>query len=598
MRFATTLAVAVLSVATLGLTGPAYSQGGTPITAYGLQCSPLGGAVLVFDPLTRRLDVSNIGSSGQDGVEVQLGKSAAGVVLGGPFHGGNPDDMCAFMRGVSGSSGATLSCDVDGHRNSDGSFDFSPNFTGVGATGCWVLLLDASGHVVKRVYKPLPFTVHVTASTPYIVTSWSMGMGKGMYEWMKASFDRKVHASVSGASGGGTECDDIQFAVAGPSGGEPFAWMTSAGYMSGVATPPGQFEISGMAIVPPCAGCPNGPDDNDALSAEGGALWMLDGAVSGPMVITNIGSSGQDGVSKRKCRGGGNPPCLRESPSKTSLGMVIDEQPLAPGTLTCSASGNVGGADQSLGQLSCFVSADGSEFEPDFSAVGSTGYRVLLYSQGVVVADVTNPLSRASHQKPQTQWLVQSDLIGGSGPMEFRIICITEPCPGWTVALNGAVYLVDQIVFQPVGSAVVSPSGISELVLHAASYGTPTALLPSTGASLPIYGMESFPLQPVLAAPIAGPVAEFSGAIASPNPASGPMRVVFALPRAGQVDVAVIDAAGRRVRELASAPFTAGAHELTWDGRDDRGGPTAPGVYFVRIESGGTTRVSRVTRLW
>jgi hypothetical protein len=598
MRFATTLAVAALSVATFGLPGPAYSQGGTPVTAFGLQCTPLGDAGLVFDPLARKLIANNIGSSGQDGVSIELGKSAAGILIGGPFHGGDPDNHRAIMHGVSGSTGAPLSCDVDAHRNADGSLDLVPDFSGVGATGCWVLLLDASGHLVKRVYKPLPFSIHVAASLPFIETSWSMGMGKGMYEWIKASFDHKVLVSVNGGAGGGIECDDVQFAVAGESGGEPFAWMTSAGFMSGVPSPPGQFVISELAIVPPCAGCPNGPDDNDALSAEGGALWVLDGAVTGPLVLGNIGSSGQDGVYRRKCRDGSWSPCGRESPTRLSMGIVLDEQPLAPGLLTCSALGSVGGSDQSLGQLSCFVSADRSEFEPDFSAVGSAGYRVLLYSQGAVVADVTNPLSRASHQKPQTQWLVQADLIGGTGPMEFRIICITSPCPGWTVALNGAVYLVDQIVFQPVGPGVVSPSGIEEMALHAASYGTPTPLLPSTGASLPIYGVESFPLQPVLAAPTTGPVAEIAGAIASPNPASGPMRVVFALPRAGQIDVAVIDAAGRRVRDLASASFTAGAHELTWDGRDDRGSATAPGVYFVRIESGGTARVSRVTRLW
>ena len=212
-------------------------------------------------------------------------------------------------------------------------------------------------------------------------------------------------------------------------------------------------------------------------------------------------------------------------------------------------------------------------------------------------ADVTNPLSRASHQKPQTQWLVQADQIGGTGPMEYRIICITAPCPGWTVTLDGTVYLADQIVFQPVGPAVVSPTGISEMALHAASFGPLTAIT-STTASLPIYGVTSSPEQPVLAAPVPGPVADLAGAIASPNPASGPMRIVFGLPREGQVDVAVIDAAGRRVRALASGSFNAGTHELKWDGRDDRGGATAPGIYFLRVQSGGTTRVSRVTRLW
>ncbi len=593
MRFATTLTVAVLSVVSSCWTVPAYSQVGTSVTAHGLQYSPLGSAVLDYDALTRKLSVANIGSSGQDGVAVDLGMNAAGVVWGGPFHGGNPDNHCAVMYGSSGSTGAPLSCEMEVQRNADGSMDLAPDFSGVGATGCWVMLLDASGNLIKRVHKTLPFSVHVSASVPFVESSIAMGMGKGMYEWIKASFDRRVTVSIGG--GPGIECDDVQFGVAGPSGGAPFGSINSASLMYAMASPPGQIEISGMGIVPPCAGCPNGPDDNDALSAEGGAMWALDGAVAGPVAITNIGSSGQDGVTAFKC-----PPfCPRESPTKASRGIVIDEQPIAPGLVTCSASGEVGGSSQSLGQLSCFVEPGQSEFEPDFSAVGSTGYRVLLYSQGAVVADVTNPLARASHQKPQTQWLVQADQIGGSGPVEFRIICITAPCPGWTVTLEGAVYAVDQIVFQPVGAAVAIPTGITQLSLRAAHYGPKAERAQThTGATLPIFGVMSFPLTPVVSVPTSGPVADIAGAIASPNPASGPTRFAFTLPREGNVDVAVIDAAGRQVRALASATFTAGTHELTWDGRDDDGRVTRPGVYFVRVESGGTTRVSRVTRIW
>lgn len=591
MRFATAMGVAVLSVASSFLTVPAYSQPGTSVTAFGLQYTPLGGAVLTYDALARQLSVSNIGSSGNDGVSVELGSGVAALIWGGPFHGGSPDDHCAVMHGTSGLTGLPLSCELMAQRNSDGSIDLEPIFSGVGATGCWVMLLDASGHLIHRVYKPLPFSVHVSASTPFTEATTAMGMGKGFYQWIKAAYDRRVSVDLGAGAGGTIECDDVLFGVAGATGGEPFASMTRASLEFAVPSPTVPYVITGAGIVPPCAGCPNGPDDDAALSAEGGALWQLNGTASAPLAISNIGSSGQDGVSMRKC------PCPRESPTKTSLGIVIDEQPLAPGTLTCLASGSVGGVDQSLGQLHCFVESDHSEFEPDFSAAGSTGYRVLLYSQGVVVADVTNPLSRASHAKPQTQWLVQADQIGGSGPMEFRIICITSPCPGWTVALDGSIYLVDEIVFQPVGAAVVIPAGLAEMSLLAAHFSTST-LLPTTGATLPIYGVTSSPLQPALSAPRSGAAEDIAGAIASPNPTSGPTLLVFTLPRDGKADVAVIDAAGRKVRGLASAVFKAGAHQLAWDGRDDRGRLTGPGVYFVRIESGTTTRVSRVTRLW
>ena len=90
---------------------------------------------------------------------------------------------------------------------------------------------------------------------------------------------------------------------------------------------------------------------------------------------------------------------------------------------------------------------------------------------------------------------------------------------------------------------------------------------------------------------------EFRRPYFSPNPALGSVRVVFALPQAARARVSVIDVAGRQVHGLADASFAAGAHELRWDGRDDSGNASAAGVYFVRIESGKSARVPRVTRL-
>ncbi len=45
-------------------------------------------------------------------------------------------------------------------------------------------------------------------------------------------------------------------------------------------------------------------------------------------------------------------------------------------------------------------------------------------------------------------------------------------------------------------------------------------------------------------------------------------------------------ASGRKVRLLAQGEATPGRHTVEWDGRDDRGGPVASGVYFVRYTYG------------
>jgi len=47
--------------------------------------------------------------------------------------------------------------------------------------------------------------------------------------------------------------------------------------------------------------------------------------------------------------------------------------------------------------------------------------------------------------------------------------------------------------------------------------------------------------------------------------------------------VEIYDLSGRRIRTLIARTATTGAHEFTWDGRDDSGRKVSPGVYLYRI---------------
>lgn len=75
-----------------------------------------------------------------------------------------------------------------------------------------------------------------------------------------------------------------------------------------------------------------------------------------------------------------------------------------------------------------------------------------------------------------------------------------------------------------------------------------------------------------------------------PNPfalASGAQAaLVYQLPQATQVEVAVFDMTGRKVRTLQSGEVVAGKHELRWDGRDGLGRNVSAGVYFYRMRAG------------
>jgi hypothetical protein len=72
-----------------------------------------------------------------------------------------------------------------------------------------------------------------------------------------------------------------------------------------------------------------------------------------------------------------------------------------------------------------------------------------------------------------------------------------------------------------------------------------------------------------------------------PMPATSEVRIPFAISRPTMVSLAVFGSDGRRVRDLAAREFPAGNHEIMWRGDGDDGRDVAPGVYYLRFETGG-----------
>jgi len=88
-------------------------------------------------------------------------------------------------------------------------------------------------------------------------------------------------------------------------------------------------------------------------------------------------------------------------------------------------------------------------------------------------------------------------------------------------------------------------------------------------------------------------VTEFALTAPSPNPTAGPVQMSFALPRAANVRLEVLDVQGRVLQVLADGAFAAGRHHLGWNG-ENAGGRLAPGAYFVRGDLGGNRFVRRL----
>ena len=80
-----------------------------------------------------------------------------------------------------------------------------------------------------------------------------------------------------------------------------------------------------------------------------------------------------------------------------------------------------------------------------------------------------------------------------------------------------------------------------------------------------------------------------------PNPFSQDTTIPFELAKAGEVELTILDLAGRLVRTVvADQRFECGPQSCSWDGCDDGGRSVAPGVYVACLRVGDTLQRMRM----
>lgn len=79
-----------------------------------------------------------------------------------------------------------------------------------------------------------------------------------------------------------------------------------------------------------------------------------------------------------------------------------------------------------------------------------------------------------------------------------------------------------------------------------------------------------------------------------PNPTNPITTIEYALPKAGDVRIAIYDMLGRRVRTIVDKSHSAGRYQTSWDGLDKVEVQVAAGVYFYKMEVGDFVRVKKL----
>jgi hypothetical protein len=82
-----------------------------------------------------------------------------------------------------------------------------------------------------------------------------------------------------------------------------------------------------------------------------------------------------------------------------------------------------------------------------------------------------------------------------------------------------------------------------------------------------------------------------------PNPFNPGTTIDFQIARAVEVELAVYNLLGQRVRILVNERLETGTYQAVWDGRNDRGLPLASGVYVYRMEAGDFRQMKKMILL-
>ncbi len=228
----------------------------------------------------------------------------------------------------------------------------------------------------------------------------------------------------------------------------------------------------------------------------------------------------------------------------------------------------------------CFVTGNG---EPGGSAVSSDidGGCTTLMSPVFDLSSVETAFAKywrwygEAGAVPDDELAV--DVSDDGGQTWIEVERVEDVVAEWTqvvVDLNQLIEFTDQVVFRFVGCDL----NTSSLVDAAIDDFTILAYTPQTSAA------PGENLQPAVV----------RLAQNRPNPFNPSTTIAFELPSTEQVELVIYALDGRRVTTLISSQMSAGAHQVVWSGRDDRGKQVSSGAYFYRLQAGSQVQTRRM----
>jgi hypothetical protein len=188
-----------------------------------------------------------------------------------------------------------------------------------------------------------------------------------------------------------------------------------------------------------------------------------------------------------------------------------------------------------------------------------------------------------------------TEMIVTPGRLEFRNVLHGPHPPNQTLQLqsSNAVSLAWSshwsstwlVIYPTSGDEFGQVStGVDASLLDIGAYNDTVVFTASGAANSPVRIPVTLVVDPTASAPSSRALGQNR-----PNPFStyqNPLTsVTYTLEKPDRVEITLYDVLGRPVRHLVAGEISAGAHVVTWDGRDDHGRSVASGHYFYRMKT-------------
>ena len=79
-----------------------------------------------------------------------------------------------------------------------------------------------------------------------------------------------------------------------------------------------------------------------------------------------------------------------------------------------------------------------------------------------------------------------------------------------------------------------------------------------------------------------------------PNPFNPETNIRFSVHKSQNVEISIYNIKGQLVKQLVNDEFSAGVHDIIWNGRDHLERGVASGIYFYRLKTADTTQINRM----